>query len=82
LVFFIVRLFLPVVHALFGSRQIAGGYCSPLVANSVQQNNPSILHEKPENPGIELAHMAQFKKSAPNRLGQRLAVVSAITQLC
>jgi hypothetical protein len=41
----------------------------------VHGNDPAILREKPQNPGVELAHVAQFKQSVANRLGQRLPMI-------
>jgi hypothetical protein len=43
-------------------------------------DNPAIFDKKPENPGIEFAHMTQLKEPATEGLGQRLPVILAIAQ--
>ena len=53
-----------------------------LVANAVDRDDSPILHEKPQHASVEFADMAQFKKSAAKRLGQRLAVILPDPQFC
>jgi hypothetical protein len=49
------------VHALPCGFEIAGWNGLAFVADAVHRDDPAILHEKPEQPGIQLPHVAQLK---------------------
>jgi hypothetical protein len=48
----------------------------------VHRDNPTILSEKPQHAGIELAHVTQFKQSIADRLRQWLPVILPAPQFC
>ena len=52
------------------------------MADAVHRNDTAVLHKKPQDAGIELAHMAQLEQPAAERFGQWFAVILFVPQFC